>query len=243
MRRRGYLAGWTATVLLSPAVASAQSIEIHGPPAPTGREVVSWDAEGRATVRATRALESMSIDGVLDEPFYRSTASIPNLKQSLPTPGAEPAERTETWIGFDDNNIYVAARLWDSAPETEWTANEMRRDASTIRTNDNFGVFLDTYYDRRNSIGLYVTPVGGFTDLQMTKEGSPNFDSGLFFPVDRLPSPLQVVAQGLPTTHAVSLMQGVWDGSGWGAHWGSVVGLILVFGVCTGLSTKVFRWE
>ena len=118
----------------------------------------------------------MSIDGVLDEPFYRSTASIPNLKQSLPTPGAEPAERTEAWIGFDDNNIYVAARLWDSAPETEWTANEMRRDASTIRTNDNFGVFLDTYYDRRNSIGLYVTPVGGFTDLQMTNEGSPNFD-------------------------------------------------------------------
>ena len=176
MRRRGYLAGWTATVLLSPAVASAQSIEIHGPPAPTGREVVSWDAEGRATVRATRALEPMSIDGVLDEPFYRSTASIPNLKQSLPTPGAEPAERTEAWIGFDDNNIYVAARLWDSAPETEWTANEMRRDASTIRTNDNFGVFLDTYYDRRNSIGLYVTPVGGFTDLQMTNEGSPNFD-------------------------------------------------------------------
>ena len=54
---------------------------------------------------------------------------------------------------------------------------------------------------------------------------------------------IQVVAQGLPTTHAVSLMQGVWDGSGWGAHWGSVLGLILVFGVCTGLSTKVFRWE
>ncbi len=42
---------------------------------------------------------------------------------------------------------------------------------------------------------------------------------------------------------AVRLPQGVWDGSGWGAHWGSVAGLILVFGVCTGLSTKVFRWE
>lgn len=67
--------------------------------------------------------------------------------------------------------------------------------------------------------------------------------SGLFFPIERLPLPLQIVAQGLPTTHAVSLMQGIWDGSGWGAHWGSVAGLILVFGVCTGLSTKVFRWE
>ena len=67
--------------------------------------------------------------------------------------------------------------------------------------------------------------------------------SGLFFPIERLPSPLQIVAQGLPTTHAVSLMQGIWDGSGWGAHWGSVVGLILVFAVCVGLSTKIFRWE
>ncbi len=67
--------------------------------------------------------------------------------------------------------------------------------------------------------------------------------SGLFFPIEGLSPPLRIVAQGLPTTHAVSLMQGIWDGSGWGAHWGSVAGLILVFGVCTGLSTKVFRWE
>ncbi len=67
--------------------------------------------------------------------------------------------------------------------------------------------------------------------------------SGLFFPLEQLPSPLQIVAYGLPTTHAVSLMQGIWDGSGWGAHWGNVAALILVFGVCTGLSTKVFRWE
>ena len=52
----------------------------------------------------------------------------------------------------------------------------MRRDAYTIRTNDNFGVFLDTFYDRRNSVGLYVTPVGEVADLQMTNEGSPNFD-------------------------------------------------------------------
>ena len=120
--------------------------------------------------------EPISIDGVLDEDFYRSTASIPSLKQSLPTPGAEPSERTEAWIAFDDENVYVTARLWDSAPESEWTANEMRRDASTVRSNDNFGVFFDTYYDRRNSIGLYLTPLGGFSDLQMTNEGSPNFD-------------------------------------------------------------------
>jgi len=67
--------------------------------------------------------------------------------------------------------------------------------------------------------------------------------SGLFFPVERLAFPLRMVARGLPTTHAVSLMQGIWDGSGWGAQWVNVAALILIFAVCMGLSTKVFRWE
>jgi ABC-2 type transport system permease protein len=67
--------------------------------------------------------------------------------------------------------------------------------------------------------------------------------SGLFFPVDQLPNPVRIVALGLPTTHAVSLMEGIWNGSGWGPSWGSVVALILVFLVCSAISTRVFRWE
>jgi ABC-2 type transport system permease protein len=67
--------------------------------------------------------------------------------------------------------------------------------------------------------------------------------SGLFFPVEKLPRSLQVVAQLLPTTHAVSLMQGVWDGSGWAAHWVSAVALVVLFAAYTLLATRIFRWE
>jgi len=67
--------------------------------------------------------------------------------------------------------------------------------------------------------------------------------SGLFFPVDQLPIVLRIIAMALPTTHGVALMQGVWDGSGWGAHWVNVVALLLVVAASTALSTKVFRWE
>ncbi len=67
--------------------------------------------------------------------------------------------------------------------------------------------------------------------------------SGLFFPVDRLPRALQAVAYLLPTTHAVALLQGVWNGSGWGAHWANVAALLALFAAYTALSTKVFRWE
>ena len=37
---------------------------------------------------------------------------------------------------FDDTNVYVSARLWESAPRSQWVANEMRRDTAQLREND-----------------------------------------------------------------------------------------------------------
>jgi ABC-2 type transport system permease protein len=67
--------------------------------------------------------------------------------------------------------------------------------------------------------------------------------SGLFYPVSRFPRALQTIAFLLPTTHAVALLQGVWDGSGWSAHWLNAAALLALFAAYTALSTRVFRWE
>lgn len=67
--------------------------------------------------------------------------------------------------------------------------------------------------------------------------------SGLFFPLDALPPMLRTVAWALPTTHAVALMQGAWDGAAWTAHWANVAALGLVFIVSAAVAAKVFRWE
>jgi ABC-2 type transport system permease protein len=67
--------------------------------------------------------------------------------------------------------------------------------------------------------------------------------SGLFFPVELLPPVLRAVARVLPLTYAVSLLEGIWSGDAWSAHFGDVAALVMVFLVCTALSAKVFRWE
>ncbi|MBL8997714.1 MAG: ABC transporter permease [Gemmatimonadales bacterium] len=67
--------------------------------------------------------------------------------------------------------------------------------------------------------------------------------SGLFVPVDRLPGVVRAVARVLPTTHAVSLMQGVWDGVPWLALWVHVAALLAAFALCVAVSARVFRWE
>jgi ABC-2 type transport system permease protein len=67
--------------------------------------------------------------------------------------------------------------------------------------------------------------------------------SGLFAPVESLPPALHAMARVLPLTYAVSLLQGIWSGDAWSAHVGDIAALVLVFVVCTALSSKVFRWE
>ena len=67
--------------------------------------------------------------------------------------------------------------------------------------------------------------------------------SGLFYPIALLSRPFRVFASLLPTTHAVALLQGVWDGSGWRGHWVDAAALLVLFLAYTALSSRVFRWE
>ena len=149
------------------------SVEIPGPTPPVHPAVVNQAGEAGVTVRAVRVKEPMETDGVLDETFYRETEAISEFIQSIPDAGAEPSERTEVWLGFDDDNVYVGARIWDSEGPDAPIANEMRRDSRQIRNNDTFGVFFDTFFDRRNGIGFYTNRLGALTDYQIRGEGGP----------------------------------------------------------------------
>jgi len=67
--------------------------------------------------------------------------------------------------------------------------------------------------------------------------------SGLFFPIDSLPSSLQMVARALPLGYAVSLLDGIWRGEGWVAHLDDVSALVVFFVVFTAIARRFFRWE
>ncbi|MEQ1857174.1 MAG: DUF5916 domain-containing protein, partial [Longimicrobiales bacterium] len=164
-----------ATSARAPAAEGATAVIDDPPPPPPGAAINQAFRDG-ATVRAFRLTESLEIDGVIDEPFYQRTPAIREFVQGVPVEDAEPTELTEAWISFDDENVYVSARVWDTRGTDGWIANEMRRDAAQLRSNDHLAVFLDTYYDRRNAIGLSVSPIGGFSDFQITNEGNPNMD-------------------------------------------------------------------
>ena len=161
---------------VSVAAAAVDASLIDGPPAPVAPAVMNRDADGRTTVRAIRIEPGLRLDGALSEPVYETIPPITDFIQHIPNVGEPATERTEAWVMFDRENIYVAARLHDSAPPSEWVANEMRRDTRQLRQNDTFAVFFDTFYDRRNGFNFYANPLGARADQQFTNEGNPNGD-------------------------------------------------------------------
>ena len=158
-------------VVLSVVAASSQGVT-DGPPPPVAPEVISRDASGRATLRAVRLTRPLTIDGRLDDAVYETVPGAGGFIQQEPNEGQPPTEKTDVWIFFDDRNIYVSARCWDSSPD-RWVVNELQRDGD-VTNNENISVQFDTFHDRRNGFFFQTTPAGALRDVLFTDEGNVN---------------------------------------------------------------------
>jgi hypothetical protein len=135
--------------------------------------VISRDEIGRATVRAIRIAEPLVLDGKLDEDVYERVPPMNGFIQQEPRAGEPATESTDIWVFFDDENVYVSARCWDSHPE-RIIANEMRRDNGNIFQNDTFTVVFDTFYDQRSGFFFQTNPLGALRDQAVGDQGEAN---------------------------------------------------------------------
>jgi hypothetical protein len=81
--------------------------------------------------------------------------------QREPNEGAAPSQRTAVRVAYDDGSVYIAAELFDSAPDSI-RAQLARRD--TYVNADRFTVFLDPYHDRRTGFYFAVNAAGTMYD-------------------------------------------------------------------------------
>ncbi len=149
-----------------------------GTPQPAAAQAVATvtrPPDGGITVRAVRIAEPIRLDGRLDEGAYSDVSPFVDFVQQEPDEGSPATEKTEAWIFFDDKNIYISARCWDSHPERE-IANEMRRDSNNIIQNESFTIIFDSFHDRRNGVFFQTNALGALRDASSTDERSQNTD-------------------------------------------------------------------
>src|SRR6476469_1366449 len=120
--------------------------------------------------RATRVPNgSIVVDGRLDEALWTTLPPITDFHQKQPNEGAEPTERTEVRLAYDDAALYVGARMYAKDPS---------RIQAPIGRRDNIGqmeylvISLDTYHDRRTAYSFAITASGVRGDFYVASDAA-----------------------------------------------------------------------
>jgi hypothetical protein len=108
---------------------------------------------------AKRTTTDIKIDGNLDESIWKETIPATQFIEWRPTFGAkeDSSTRTEIYLVYDNTSIYVAGYCHE---RTKDSVSKELVGRDKIGVNDYVGVIFDTYHDKINGFGFYVTPLG-----------------------------------------------------------------------------------
>ena len=124
---------------------------------------------------------SPKIDGKLENPPWEKAAIIDTFTQYEPQEGAQPSERTVAYMGYDEKNLYIGVRCFDSNTEAI-RASLTQRDKAY--SDDEVTIYLDTFNDKKRAFVFQVNPCGIQTDGIYTETRRRGRGRG-FFGFDR----------------------------------------------------------
>ena len=111
----------------------------------------------RAAFAATRVAKAPVIDGRLDDEAWQGVEAASSFTQQDPDEGQPATERTELMITYDDEAVYIGARMHDREPSL------IARRLSS-RDDDSDADFLDVYFypmhDHQTGAGFQISAAG-----------------------------------------------------------------------------------
>jgi hypothetical protein len=135
---------------------------------------------GAQSVEATRiAGTAPRLDGRLTETLWATAKPLDNFLQRDPDEGAPARERTEVRFAYDDDALWVGARMFSTDPGAV-RALVTRHDREG--SSEQLIVSLDTHHDRRTAFTFAVTPASVRIDYYHPSDDEDNEDDG-FDPV------------------------------------------------------------
>ena len=126
-------------------------------------------AEGRLVprVRAVRVVRAPAIDGDLGDEAWRAAPVYSGFLQGSPAEGAPATQPTEVRMVYDDEALYIGARMSESDPSRIRRELSRRDDGGD---GDIFIVGLDTYHDHLGAFGFALNPSGVRLDAIASKD-------------------------------------------------------------------------
>jgi hypothetical protein len=127
-------------------------------------------------VVAGRRTSEITLDGRLNDPAWSTVEPATGFRQAQPKTGEPSTQRTEIRLLFDEEAIYVGARMFDDQGAAGVRSQLVRRDQD-VSNSDLIEVIFDTYHNHIGRTIFSVTPAGSKQDAgQATEFADPSWD-------------------------------------------------------------------
>ena len=162
-------------LLLSPELGVAQVVakptgdardKPEAAPPTSARAAFIANHDDLPVARAVRSDQAMEIDGRLDEPTWMNAPAVTDFWQYDPDTGLPISEPLQVRLLYDDDALYVGARITDK----ELVTRLVRRDGFA-NDSDIFIIYLDSYHDHRTAYRFAVNAAGWRRDLIISGGG------------------------------------------------------------------------
>lgn len=137
-------------------------------PAQGRLESAGSDVPEAMVAKAFRAAPAPKLDGLLDDPIWRTATAISGFVQRDPNEGKPGTEPTEVRVAYTDDALWIAVRAGDSRAG-EISALLSRRDVWS--PSDEVTVMVDSYHDRRTAYAFTVNAAGVKRDSYYYADG------------------------------------------------------------------------
>ena len=119
-------------------------------------------------IHAVRVASSISVDGVLGEGDWKNAETLSDFQQYDPVEGADPTEKTDVRVLFDDNALYIGIVCHDSDPNG--IVKQLTRRDRTAQS-DRVSVTIDSYHDHQTAFLFSGSVSNVQTDGVLSNDG------------------------------------------------------------------------
>lgn len=157
--------------IAAPHAGSAQQVAIRDVSARDGAPATRTTPASANVAVAIRATHAPVIDGRDDDAIWVGPGGaaqvITGFRVFDPVEDGDPRFRTEARVAYDERNLYVIVRAFDSHPDSI-IARLSRRDVKT--TSDEVKLYIDSYHDRRSGFEFGINPAGVKRDIAIIND-------------------------------------------------------------------------
>lgn len=118
----------------------------------------------------SKTASNIRIDGKLQESVWWGDPIASDFVMHFPNDSIPAESKTEVWMTFNEKNLYIAAKCYDSV-EGDYVVQSLKRDYS-FDDNDGFAVLLDPFQNANSGYGFVVNPFGAQLDGIIARGGT-----------------------------------------------------------------------